>query len=996
MRPSWTLLLALAAGCRLQPGAPAYVDEDGDGWDTTTDCDDADPLVAPFADERCDGIDNDCDGEVDEDDAVDALALFVDGDGDGYGGHRATACAVRAGLAATGGDCDDADVSTYPGADERCDGADNDCDSDVDEDPVDTTAFFVDVDGDGFGAGPATLSCEAPLGMVAAGGDCADEDPSISPAADERCDKTDNDCDGEVDEEGAVDAPRWYRDEDGDGYGAGEPVGSCEERPGLVKLGGDCEPTWAEINPAVLEACNGYDDNCDGRIDYGDAVEGRTVLYYADADGDGYGADGSGLYWCAPAAALVTLEGDCDDEEPAVYVGAEEVCDHLDNDCDGEVDVEAIDERTWWFDADGDGYGAATSDARRGCDPPTVDWARFPDDCDDGDPAVSPGEAEVCGNDVDEDCDDERDNGCPITHCGTITASEVWGADHPHLVTCLTKVGGSAHPVLTVEDGAEVQFYPGAGLQIGDLSYGRLVVQGDVEGVRFTSLGDVATPGYWQGVTIGQQDEGSQLRGLTVAYADGTATGAVSLKSAAPLLRDLTVLDALGTGVYVDRGSEPEIDGLTVEGCGGDGLVLDPAAALARGITGPGVAGGSLSDNGGYPARLPAAYADEIGGSTVIAGNGVDLVELFGDTLVEDATWDALDVPWWISTTVSVGSSTGHPTLTLMDGAELRFAPGAGLSVGVSSAGRLVALGTGLGITLTSGAEVPAPGDWAGLTLGSADEGSELEGVTVAYAQGTNGAIYLNRSAPTLRDCQILDSLGVGLSVRNASAPQVSGCVITGSGGEGVSVDGTSSLAGRFRENAITGSGGAPLSLPAAALGAVEDSCSFAGNALQEVTVTSGTVTEDAVWSNLGVPLHLTGPVSVGSHEAPHLVLREGLELRFDGLAALKVGSSSAASLEVAGTGAHPVVFTASSGAPGGWPGLTLGRSCDAAHTVMEHAVVEYGGGNGRGNVYFDSCSATLRDSTVAWSSNWGVYRSSANPTLSNITYLDNALGDLK
>jgi len=108
----------------------AVLDLDGDGHDTLTDCDDADPEVSPEADELCDGIDNDCDDEIDED-ALDASTWYADADGDGFGDPDlgTTACDEASGWVSDDTDCDDADPLSFPGADEvEDDGIDQDCD----------------------------------------------------------------------------------------------------------------------------------------------------------------------------------------------------------------------------------------------------------------------------------------------------------------------------------------------------------------------------------------------------------------------------------------------------------------------------------------------------------------------------------------------------------------------------------------------------------------------------------------------------------------------------------------------------------------------------------------------------------------------------------------------------------------------------------------------------------------------------------------------------
>ena len=128
-------------------------------------------------------------------------AWFLDADLDGYGSsERVDACEAPSGYVAGSTDCDDADSSAHPDADEVCDGVDNDCDGAADEEPTDGSALFADADGDGFGdASSTTVACPGAEGWVQDDTDCDDADASAYPGADELCDGADNDCDGSTD-----------------------------------------------------------------------------------------------------------------------------------------------------------------------------------------------------------------------------------------------------------------------------------------------------------------------------------------------------------------------------------------------------------------------------------------------------------------------------------------------------------------------------------------------------------------------------------------------------------------------------------------------------------------------------------------------------------------------------------------------------------------------------------------------------------------------------
>jgi hypothetical protein len=175
-------------------------DSDDDGYVSAQDCDDSNPAINPGADELCDGLDNDCDEEIDEA-AIDAVDFFADTDGDTFGDADSvvTACTPPDGYATDDTDCDDNHEGTHPEAEEACDGLDNDCDGEIDEDALDALVFYADTDSDNYGDASSSVSaCAAPEGYVANDTDCDDGNEDINPDATEICDDlmVDEDCDG--------------------------------------------------------------------------------------------------------------------------------------------------------------------------------------------------------------------------------------------------------------------------------------------------------------------------------------------------------------------------------------------------------------------------------------------------------------------------------------------------------------------------------------------------------------------------------------------------------------------------------------------------------------------------------------------------------------------------------------------------------------------------------------------------------------------------------
>jgi len=358
----------------------------------------------------------------------------------------------------------------------------------VDRTPVDVTAAPAeahltlsakDADGDGFFARPA-------------GSDCDDADSAVHPGAAEACNGRDDNCDGAVDEGFDVGLPcpsglctgawacnpdgtrrcepdvRWYPDQDGDGRGQADAGGiqNCTAPPGRVPNALDCDDRDPAVYGGGREVCDGKDNDCSGVVDDPFSVGqrcpgalcdgafacapdggstcagGEGTVTFPDVDHDGFGASGAaGARICGavPDGSSASSD-DCDDGNAAVHPGAVEVCNGLDDNCDGQrdegyppigggcdaggscpaafaclADGGAACVATAYRDADHDLHGATGGPTFTGaCLPPDSGWAYDSTDCDDQDPFTFQGAPEICDG-RDNDCSGVADDGatCP-------------------------------------------------------------------------------------------------------------------------------------------------------------------------------------------------------------------------------------------------------------------------------------------------------------------------------------------------------------------------------------------------------------------------------------------------------------------------------------------------------------------------------------------------------------------------------------------------------
>lgn len=518
-------------------------------------------------------------------------------------------------------------------------------------------------------------------------------------------------------------------------------------------------------------------------------------------------------------------------------------------------------------------------------------------------------------------------------HSSSIIADEIWTKrDSPHWVTNSIDVTAA----LTIEAGAVVEFEKNVGMVFG--SNGVLLAKGTAESpILFT--GTDKQPGWWRGIHIdNSNDPNNVMDHVIIEYGGGSAfhnsTQPANLtigriyNSGRLTLKNSTLRHSAGYGLHIHSGSEVR-----------------------------GSEGNTLTENASGAASVFATVVHQLDDGSTYTGNTHDHVLVTGQAVNADATWQALDVPYRMS-----GRTDVQAVLTIDAGARFEFLHEAGLVVG--SDGTLSAVGTQEEPIRFTGTDEQA-GWWQGIVFnGSTSPNNVMKYVDVSYGGGkafdgttepanvTVGRIY-NTARLRLENSTLRASGGYGLFVYNGSR-----------------MDGSESNSYQANE------------LGAAAVYSdgiryLDDASTYSGNVVNVVDVIGDGVNADATWQALDVPYRMSGKTSVNSE----VTIDPGANFAFKLNASLVFEGGS--TVKAVGTAADPITFTGTDTIPGWWQGILLNNTNDP-NNIMDHVIIEYGGGSAFdgstqpanltvGRIYNPS-RLTLKNSTLRYSEGYGLF----------------------
>lgn len=363
-----------------------------------------------------------------------------------------------------------------------------------------------------------------------------------------------------------------------------------------------------------------------------------------------------------------------------------------------------------------------------------------------------------------------------------------------------------------------------------------------------------------------------------------------------------------------------------------------------------------------------------------VGGGGTGPTYHENDIVGGDSVWYPSGNPHIVKSTIDINQ---NGKLVVMPGCIVKFDPGTSFIVGHTTPGELQAVGkpdADSGIVFTSNAATPNPGDWEGFDFyDQTRTSSQLSYCDINYGGYTNwGAI----------------------NIEWAGSVKMDHCTIRNAPKWGIWIGEENGYVAGFTGNTITGCGDYPIYTCPGGLSRFLGGNTLTGNAAGKdgIYVTGGSVTATGEWLNQGVPYVIGGDVSVGSTTGAYLTIGTGATVKFGRDIHLAIGNTYPGGLK-----ADSVTFTTAAGTPqrGDWEGVWFYDKCTDAECRLTNCTIEYGGGDGYGNIWSGDAVPTITGCHIAHSNAWGVWLDGPDAPdpdelENNNTWDDNVSGNVK
>lgn len=447
-------------------------------------------------------------------------------------------------------------------------------------------------------------------------------------------------------------------------------------------------------------------------------------------------------------------------------------------------------------------------------------------------------------------------------------------------------VRGNGATPLVLSPGCEILFPSGGTLDVGYTNSASLAGSLAASGVTFGAVNPALG---WNGLDFQTYTQPSTLTGCTVRNVVSGAQGGIWVRCNNLLTIQGCVFEQINDfALYCASGAAFSLSGSTIQSC-------------AKTI------------------HLFARDMPALGTQNLYQGNTDNRVHCLGGPILESATWTAQAIPIFVM--VDITCSTGSfPTLSIPAGTVLEFDSGVAFFIGSAISATQGAILQASGVSFRGAQAIP--GYWVGVILNRYGGPHAISGCTVRDAgYGGYAGIQASCAGGSVSACTVTNCLGVGISLGDFSLWSVS-------------------------ETSVTSCGSYPLTLPLAAFAAISGAGnSYAGNGLNLILAGGGLISQSCVWDNPGIPLQITGNVTVNGWYNPILKINSGLVLLFASGTGMTVGNNVTA-VEKGGIQASGATFSALSQSPDGWTGLMLYPYL-VPGSYLRNCVFEYAGSSG-------------------------------------------------
>ncbi len=493
---------------------------------------------------------------------------------------------------------------------------------------------------------------------------------------------------------------------------------------------------------------------------------------------------------------------------------------------------------------------------------------------------------------------------------GTMAGSHLW--ENLGVPYLVTKNQTvDAGATLTLEPGVQVQFAQNAGLRVR----GTLQAIGTAA-ARITFTGSTQQPGWWDGISIVGTSNSplttSALAYVTIEYGGNNSYGTLYLEYATVPIQQSIIRHSSQDGIYG---------------------WYDAVAHLSD---------VALTDNARYPVQFIDGSVNPTLARLTVSGNGTNAIALGSGTMEGNHLWENLGVPYLVTKNQTVALNAA---LIIEPGVQVQFAQNAGLRV----LGKFQAIGTAdERITFTG--STPQPGWWDGISIVGTSNSplttSALTYVTIEYGGNNSyGTLYLEYATVPIQQSIIRHSSQDGIYGWYDAVAHLSDVALTDNA--------------RYPVQFIDGSVNPTLAR-----------LTVSGNGTNAIALGSGTMAGSHLWENLGVPYLVTKNQTVDAGAT--LTLEPGVQVQFAQHAGLRVRGT----LQALGTTQQRITFSGTTQQPGWWGGISVeGSAADpSANMALRYATIEYGGGNGYGNIYVAYGRVAVERSILRHSSKDGLY----------------------